>query len=424
MLQRSLITAFLGSALRKSDTILPRGARGAQRLARDIAAVSRQSEKRVKVRPGAVNDVVNSVRGLSLNEYLQAASSASDDIDGEAYPIDEWQERRERKREQRKKIVRFKRAENKHPERPKTSIRYVSLDTAHDRTFQKAVADARRKNEGKAGRAILLEGAKLISDALNSSTCSVKTIFFSKHCDDLPEREIAEQAVPVYHISENAMKTWSIMTTPPGVIAIASPIDYSKLERATPCMPVSVIADSVSDPGNMGSLIRTCAAVGCDALYTTKTSVNAFDEKVLRAAMGAHFYLPVHLSEALDVAPIINSYFDVSLGLDKNASLGGLRVYVADTATRHANKEKDKAVYSSNNFFPLEVDEQTHLILVVGSENGLPASSAALLQHKFAKPLYVPMAGGVDSLNLATAAGIILFEIRRQFTASTDLTAT
>lgn len=158
MLQRSLITAFLGSALRKSDTILPRGARGAQRLARDIAAVSRQSEKRVKVRPGAVKDVVNSVRGLSLNEYLQAASSASDDIDGEAYPIDEWQERRERKREQRRKIVRFKRDENKHPERPKTSIRYVSLDTAHDRTFQKAVADARRKNEGKAGRAILLEG--------------------------------------------------------------------------------------------------------------------------------------------------------------------------------------------------------------------------------------------------------------------------
>lgn len=74
----------------------------------------------------------------------------------------------------------------------------------------------------------------------------MKTIFFSKHCDDLPEKEIAEQAVPVYHISENAMKTWSIMTTPPGVIAIASPIDYSKLERATPCMPVSVIADSVS----------------------------------------------------------------------------------------------------------------------------------------------------------------------------------
>ena len=58
-------------------------------------------------------------------------------------------------------------------------------------------------------------------------------------------------------------------------------------------LPITVICDNVRDPGNMGAIIRTCAAVGCDRLITLKGCVDIWDPKVIRSGMGAHFRLPM-----------------------------------------------------------------------------------------------------------------------------------
>lgn len=62
-------------------------------------------------------------------------------------------------------------------------------------------------------------------------------------------------------------------------------------ERVT--LPMTVICDNVRDPGNMGTIIRTCAAVGCDRLISLKGCVDIWDPKVIRSGMGGHFRLSI-----------------------------------------------------------------------------------------------------------------------------------
>ena len=58
-------------------------------------------------------------------------------------------------------------------------------------------------------------------------------------------------------------------------------------------LPITVICDTIRDPGNLGTIIRTCASVGCDRLIASKGCVDIWDPKVIRSAMGAHFRLPL-----------------------------------------------------------------------------------------------------------------------------------
>ena len=58
-------------------------------------------------------------------------------------------------------------------------------------------------------------------------------------------------------------------------------------------LPITVICDNVRDPGNMGTIIRTCAAIGCNRFIALKGCVDIWDPKVIRSGMGAHFRLPM-----------------------------------------------------------------------------------------------------------------------------------
>jgi tRNA G18 (ribose-2'-O)-methylase SpoU len=75
------------------------------------------------------------------------------------------------------------------------------------------------------------------------------------------------------------------------IFAMPQPNSCSFQQRIT--LPITVICDNVRDPGNLGSIIRTCAAVGCDRLIAIKGCVDTWDPKVIRSGMGAHFRLPM-----------------------------------------------------------------------------------------------------------------------------------
>lgn len=62
-------------------------------------------------------------------------------------------------------------------------------------------------------------------------------------------------------------------------------------ERVT--LPISVVCDNIRDPGNLGTIIRSCAAAGCDRLIATKGCVDVWDPKVIRSSMGGHFRVPI-----------------------------------------------------------------------------------------------------------------------------------
>ena len=146
------------------------------------------------------------------------------------------------------------------------------------------------------------------------------------------------------------------------------------------------IPDGVRDPGNLGSMLRSALAAGVQALLLPRGAVDAYAPKVVRAAMGAHFHLPI-LSLAWD---------EIAGLLDKTRHEGDLRVYLADAA-------------AGEPYFRCDLSRP--LALIVGGEAEGAGEAARRLANT---TLLIPMASGVESLNAAAAAAILLFEIARQ----------
>ncbi len=164
---------------------------------------------------------------------------------------------------------------------------------------------------------------------------------------------------------------------PQGVLAILPiPIPQRLPETAT----LVVLLDGIRDPGNMGTLIRSSAAAGVDAVLVGDGSVDAYNPKVVRAAMGSHFRIPIIPA--------------ASIGPERYEAIA-VRV-IADA---HGDVAYDEADWSEP------------LLLIVGSEADGPSPASLELANRLVS---IPMAAGVESLNAAVAGSIILFEIARQ----------
>lgn len=156
-------------------------------------------------------------------------------------------------------------------------------------------------------------------------------------------------------------------------------------ERTLPSDATLVlIADEVHDPGNLGTLLRSAAASGANAVATTTGCADVWGLKALRAGMGAQFHIPVQTTMQWD-------------SLTCYTRDNRLHVYVA--AASH-----DAVPYTN-------VDWRLPSALIIGSEaNG--ASPAAFAAAETA--VYIPMAAAVESINAAMAGTVVLFEAQRQ----------
>ncbi|XP_055052104.1 rRNA methyltransferase 3A, mitochondrial [Misgurnus anguillicaudatus] len=283
-----------------------------------------------------------------------------------------------------------------------------------------------RDKEGK----VLLEGRRLICDAL-AAGASPQMIFFSslERLQELPLDKL--QQAKLIKVKYEDMKTWSDLVTPQGVIAIFSKPDASRLafpkDARLQSVPLFLICDNMRDAGNIGTILRCAAAAGCDRVLLTKGCVDAWEPKVLRAAMGAHFRLPVFPNLDWD---------DISNHLPTDVT-----VHVADTfnsfpknPASEANPkpengssdeytESDSDVESDDELLLPRVKHQVYYerwaqknaALVIGGEtHGLSMEALRLAEKTEGRRLFVPMAAGVQSLNSAMAASILLFEGRRQ----------
>jgi TrmH family RNA methyltransferase len=129
-------------------------------------------------------------------------------------------------------------------------------------------------------------------------------------------------------------------------------------------------------------MLRTAAAAGVDAALLPPGGVDPYSPKVLRAAMGAHFRLPLASLSWEEMAAYVQQ--------------AGLRLYLADAGAGEPY---------------ISCDLRSPLALIVGGE----AEGAGQAARRLAgERLHIPMASGVESLNAAAAAAVLLFEIRRQ----------
>lgn len=224
----------------------------------------------------------------------------------------------------------------------------------------------------------MLEGATLLGEALAAGV-EVELVLAA---GDDPAVDAARQAgVTVVAASPEAVRAAASTVTPQPIVAAArwcdAPADV--LDHAA----FALVAAGLADPGNAGTLIRSAHAAGADAVVLGPGSVDAFNPKVVRAAAGALFRVPLVLSLSTEDA------------LDR---LGRAGVRRLGAAAREGDPYD-------------RVDLRAPAALVVGSEaHGLAPEVRARLDGL----VHIPMREGAESLNAGVAGSILCFEVARQ----------
>ena len=234
--------------------------------------------------------------------------------------------------------------------------------------------------------AFLAEGLKLIIDALDLGW-SIRTLVFAKTGLGNPAVEkVAARTVAagglVLEVNEKVLSAITRRDNPQMVVGVFAQ-KYLQLKEVRPAGDdVWVALDRVRDPGNLGTVIRTVDAVGAKGLILIGDTTDPFSVETVRATMGSVFAVPV-------VRATVNEF------LDWRRNFRGL---VAGTHLKGA------VDYRSVDYAGRPV-----LLLMGNEQQGLPDELAAACDRL----LRIPQAGRADSLNLAVATGVVLFEVRR-----------
>ncbi len=177
-------------------------------------------------------------------------------------------------------------------------------------------------------------------------------------------------------VSEEIMQSMSDTSTPAGVLAV-----LSMQPRPLPMQPsLLLVLDAINTPGNLGTLLRTAGAAGVEAVLLGPNCVDLYNPKVVRGSMGAHLRLPVHSQSWSEIAETVR----------------GMQVWVATLEA--------EMVYTA-------VDWAQPTALIIGSEAAGAGEAARQLAHS---QVTIPMHDKTESLNVAVAAAVLLFEIARQ----------
>lgn len=253
-----------------------------------------------------------------------------------------------------------------------------SRDNPFFKELVKLTGSARQRNKTNQ---TLLDGAHLLAAYLDRGQLPQHILLSAAASHDAEIATLLERAdaVPVTQLDDRLFAELSELKTPTGILAlIALPrpdVDMSRCHFA-------LLLEEIQDPGNLGSMLRSAAAAGCDAVFLSRGCADAWSPKVLRAAMGGHFALDIH--EQQDLPGVAKAFPGALLATSLQATQSlydcGLRGNVA---------------------------------FVVGNEGaGLSDELLNLATQK----ITIPMPGRIESLNAAAATAICLFEAVRQRT--------
>lgn len=254
----------------------------------------------------------------------------------------------------------------------------TSLHNPHVKAVRRLIT-SRKARYGE--QVIVVEGVRLIEDALRSGITPL-TFFFDptlvagNAAASALLDETAAHGNECVACSSPVFAAMAETVTPQGVLALLP------MPQLTPPAQVTfvLVLDGVRDPGNAGTLLRSAEAAGVDLVIFGPGSVDPFNDKVLRGAMGAHFRLP--LLTLPDWGAL-------------RARLAGLCCYMAEAGHGSAYDQ---------------IDWRAPAALVVGAEASGPGQDA----RNHCQPVFIPMQGGTESLNAAVAGAVILFEAARQ----------
>lgn len=231
----------------------------------------------------------------------------------------------------------------------------------------------------EASAEFVLEGVRLIEEAL-ASGWEARFMLYTSELSARGQELISacgQRGVDVEEAAPHVLKSAADTENPQGILGV-----FASRELALPARPdFIVIADRLRDPGNLGTLLRTAAAAGAQAVLLAPGSVDAFSPKVLRSGMGAHFRLPLREWDFTEIAAWLKP---------------ACRLLIAESAQGTSC---------------WQFDLRAPLALVVGGEAEGASPEARVLADAV---VTIPMPGKSESLNAAVAAGVLLFEVVRQ----------
>ncbi|MBQ9729940.1 MAG: RNA methyltransferase [Clostridia bacterium] len=235
--------------------------------------------------------------------------------------------------------------------------------TSKNNPFVKSVVALKEKKGRKEQGLFLIEGKKMTQEALKSKLTVRKVI--------VAEGENAEfSGVETVCVSQEVFRHISDEKTPQGVLCLAE----IPQKRVEPPKGKCLLLDGVSDPGNMGAILRTAHACGYGEVYLSSDCVDPYSPKAVRASMSGLFFTDIYIGEREEILSVLES----------------TPIYVAD--------------FGGENVFKVEPAEK--FVLALGNEaNGVSAAVRSAAN----KTVTIPMQSTQESLNVAVAAGVCMY---------------
>ena len=245
--------------------------------------------------------------------------------------------------------------------------------------------DLKRRKSREKHSLFVAEGVRSVEELLKSRL-DIRGILTAPQLDDAPRglalrALIAERGAESANVNELEFRSAAETESPQGVIAIAEIPQHSFNQLTGKKSLRLLVLDALQDPGNVGTILRTAAALGADATVALPGTVDIWNAKVVRAAMGASFHHTAFHTTAESLMSFLAT---------ENTELWG-----ADAA--------GAAVES--------VEPPERLALAVGNEGaGLSSSMRAHVRRLVS----LPISGAVESLNVSVATGILLYQLRKE----------
>jgi len=293
---------------------------------------------------------------------------------------------------------------------------------------------------------VVLEGTRIIRDAVSAGFVP-KVVVFSRlkllHTLDLDK---TNNSTKLYHVPYQNIQLWTDLSTSPGIMAAFSKQEIMEGVVADSPLPFSLVCDNIRSPDNLGAVIRCAAAAGVGRIFVTKGCVDVWNSKVVRAAAGAHFLVPIVQDVGWDqLNGYLPSYPQVLLAdlvhnetpEDRELVQIQLEELEAECSEEgfHAHEPGEDGVKRDISYLDEELCERYReiplkttpysqfemrpgvkegVVVVGGETEGVSGAAYKYCHSHDGERIFVPLRNKINSLNVISATSVVLYRLQQE----------
>jgi TrmH family RNA methyltransferase len=256
-------------------------------------------------------------------------------------------------------------------------------------SLQTLIRDLHRRRGRERRGLALAEGVRLVEEGLAAGIpirgAAVSPALEATLRGKTLKAALLEREIRIEEYTEAELEALANTEHPQGVVAVIEPKRWSLSDIRMLTGTSAVVLDGVQDPGNVGTILRTALGLGATGVIALKGTADLTNSKVIRSAMGASFHLPA--------VPATPEEFVAWAKLQRT------EIWIAEGSGEPAEQ------------LPGWRADRSPVALVFGNEG---AGISSVLESAATRRVAIPLAQRVESLNVAVAAGILLYEVTRE----------